>query len=460
MKIAILADPLESLKIYKDSTYAMMREAAKRGHELHVFEQHQLVYETGLITAYAARVHLTDDTQDWYRKKLPAATPLSAFDAVLMRKDPPFDMEYIYSTYLLEMAEKQGARVFNQPGAIRNNNEKLSIVEFAQFAAPTLVSRDPMRLRAFHAEQRDVIFKPLDGMGGRGIFRVRQHDPAHAGLTQHVAIEAVRHARTDERFCSVIQQPIAADAGIDHGYGRELRVGLQPGRESIRPASVRVFGRTDSIRNGIAQNDHRAGIGAGGNFDVGQEESAGLGFTRGKRDCRSDVPGARYAVWTAVPCIDAGLVGGGTYKLTARFSSAATGKGIGSLSASQKSIVVLAFLDLTEEMDQEYFGDGMTEDLIDKLSKTPGLHVPPPRSSFSFKGKQATVGEIAAALGVAYVLDGSLRESGSALRVTALLIRADDGFIVWSQSYERPLDDLPMIRDDITNHVIEALQSQ
>lgn len=126
----------------------------------------------------------------------------------------------------------------------------------------------------------------------------------------------------------------------------------------------------------------------------------------------------------------------------------------------QKSVAVLAFLDLTEEMDQEYFGDRMTEDLIDKLSKTPGLRVPPPRSSFYFKGKQATVGEIAAALGAAYVLDGSLRESGSALRVTARLIRADGGFIVWSQSYERPLDDLPMIHDDIANHVIEALQLQ
>jgi len=129
-------------------------------------------------------------------------------------------------------------------------------------------------------------------------------------------------------------------------------------------------------------------------------------------------------------------------------------------SAEQKSVAVLAFLDLTEEMNQEYFGDGMTEDLIDKLTKAPGLRVPPPRSSFHFKGKQATVGEIAAALGVAYVLDGSVRKSGSALRVTARLIRADGEFIVWSQSYERALDDLPMIHDDIAHHVIETLQMQ
>jgi TolB-like protein len=111
-------------------------------------------------------------------------------------------------------------------------------------------------------------------------------------------------------------------------------------------------------------------------------------------------------------------------------------------------------------MDQEYFGDAMAEDLIDQLSKSPALRVSPPRSSFYFKDKRATVGEIAAALNVAYVLDGSLRESDSTLRVTARLVRADGGFIVWSQSYERPLDDLPMIQEDIVNRVVEALPAQ
>lgn len=128
--------------------------------------------------------------------------------------------------------------------------------------------------------------------------------------------------------------------------------------------------------------------------------------------------------------------------------------------SAARSVAVLAFLDLTEKMDQEYFGDAMTEDLIDRLSKTPALRVSPPRSSFYFKDKRATVGEIAAALNVAYVLDGSLRESDSTLRVTARLVRADGGFIVWSQSYERPLDDLPMIQEDIVNRVVEALPAQ
>lgn len=217
MKIAILADPLESFKIYKDSTYAMMREAAERGHELYAFEQHHLVYEAGLVKAHAMRVYLTDETHDWYRKEPPVATPLSAFDAVLMRKDPPFDMEYIYSTYLLEIAEKQGARVFNQPGAIRNNNEKLSIFEFAQFTVPALVSRDLIQLRAFHAEQHDVIFKPLDGMGGMGIFRVKED-----GLNLGSILETLMQNGT----ATIMAQRYISD--IVNGDKRILLIGGQP----------------------------------------------------------------------------------------------------------------------------------------------------------------------------------------------------------------------------------------
>jgi glutathione synthase len=174
MKIAILADPLELFKTHKDTTFAMMREAAARGHALYVFEQDQMLCEAGVVGAHAARVHMTEEHGKWYRKEAPVTTPLAHFDAVLVRKDPPFNMEYIYSTYLLEIAERQGARVFNRPGAIRNQNEKLSIIEFAQFTAPTLVARDGASLRAFHALHGDVIFKPLDGMGGAGIFRVRE----------------------------------------------------------------------------------------------------------------------------------------------------------------------------------------------------------------------------------------------------------------------------------------------
>jgi transcriptional activator of cad operon len=125
----------------------------------------------------------------------------------------------------------------------------------------------------------------------------------------------------------------------------------------------------------------------------------------------------------------------------------------------QRSIAVLPFLDLTEGMKQEEFADGMTEELIDKLSKIPGLRVPAPTSSFYFKGKQMTIAEIAKTLGVAYVLDGSVRKSGSRLRVAARLIRADSGFVIWAETYDRPFDDILMVQDDIAGEVTKALRA-
>jgi glutathione synthase len=173
MKIAFLADPLSGFKTYKDSTFAMMREAARRGHTIHAFEQRDMVLENGVVSADVAQITLTGDPDDWYRAAPGASVALSEFDAIIMRKDPPFDMEYVYATYLLEMAETQGARVFNKPSAIRDHNEKLSIAQFSEYTSPTLVSSSATRLRAFHAEHGDIIFKPLDGMGGAGIFRVK-----------------------------------------------------------------------------------------------------------------------------------------------------------------------------------------------------------------------------------------------------------------------------------------------
>jgi glutathione synthase len=173
MKIAFLADPLSGFKTYKDSTFAMMREAARRGHTVFAFEQRDMALEEGVVTADVARIALTGEADDWYRVEAQETTRLAEFDAVIERKDPPFDMEYVYGTQLLELAEAQGARVFNKPSAIRDHNEKLAIAQFSRFTSPTLVSSDAARLRAFHAQHGDVIFKPLDGMGGAGIFRIK-----------------------------------------------------------------------------------------------------------------------------------------------------------------------------------------------------------------------------------------------------------------------------------------------
>lgn len=191
MKIAFLADPLSGFKTYKDSTFAMMREAARRGHAVFAFEQRQMFLENGVVRADVAEITLTGDALDWYRAAPAELCSLADFDAVIQRKDPPFDMEYIYGTYLLEMAERQGARVFNKPSAIRDHNEKLSIAQFSKYTSPTLVSSDATRLRAFHAEHRDVIFKPLDGMGGAGIFRVRED-----GMNLGAVIESLTELET------------------------------------------------------------------------------------------------------------------------------------------------------------------------------------------------------------------------------------------------------------------------
>jgi glutathione synthase len=172
MKIAFVTDPLDEFKTYKDSTFTMMKEAAARGHALHALGPENIVWRDGVVRGHARAIELTGTEDDWYRAGTPEWTVLADFDAVLMRKDPPFDMEYVYSTYLLELAEAAGARVFNRPRAIRDHNEKLAIARYPQFTAPTLVTRSEPLVREFLAEHRDIILKPLDGMGGMGIFRV------------------------------------------------------------------------------------------------------------------------------------------------------------------------------------------------------------------------------------------------------------------------------------------------
>jgi glutathione synthase len=174
LKILFVSDPLESFKTYKDSTYTMMREAQRRGHSVLACEPRDLHWvRGGKASARVREIALTGQEDDWFRVVAThEALALHETDAVVMRKDPPFDSEYFYATHLLGQAEREGARVFNRPAALRDHPEKLAILEFPAFIAPTLVTRSEADIRAFHAEHRDVILKPLDGMGGMGIFRV------------------------------------------------------------------------------------------------------------------------------------------------------------------------------------------------------------------------------------------------------------------------------------------------
>ncbi|OYY95299.1 MAG: glutathione synthase [Hydrogenophilales bacterium 28-61-23] len=176
MNLLFIADPLASFKIYKDSTYAMMVEAARREHGLFAMLAGDLAWRDGKIIGAARAVDLTGG-DPWFSAGAAEWRDLAGFDAVIMRTDPPFDQTYLYATWLLDMAERQGARVFNRPQSLRDFNEKLAIARFPQFIAPTLVSGDAALIRAFLAEQGDIIVKPLNAMGGAGVFRLRPHDP-------------------------------------------------------------------------------------------------------------------------------------------------------------------------------------------------------------------------------------------------------------------------------------------
>ena len=205
MDFAFILDPLPQVKAYKDSTVAMMRALAARGHRVHALEQGDVHWRDGATRARARPLELHPDDDRWHTAGEPETRALKDYAAVLMRKDPPFDMEYVYSTYLLEAAESEGARVFNRPRAIRDYNEKMAIARFPEFTVPTLVTRDAEVIDAFIDEHRDVIVKPLDGMGGTSVFRVRDDDP-----NRNVIVETVSHqgARTvmAQRFIPEISE--------------------------------------------------------------------------------------------------------------------------------------------------------------------------------------------------------------------------------------------------------------
>ncbi|OSI15831.1 glutathione synthase [Neisseria dumasiana] len=181
MNILFIADPMATFKTYKDTTYAMMREMAMRGWRLSHTLSSELAVKNGVVTAQATAFEFVgldhDDDKQWFKAADKIQTALKDFDAVIMRTDPPFDMQYLYATQLLTLAEQQGAKVFNSGQAMRDFNEKLAILNFSCFTAPTLVSTRSADVRAFLKEHGDIIVKPLDGMGGMGIFRLTEADP-------------------------------------------------------------------------------------------------------------------------------------------------------------------------------------------------------------------------------------------------------------------------------------------
>ncbi len=249
MDLLFVADPLESFKTYKDSTYSMMREAVSRGHALWACEPRDLRWQQGQpVTAQLREIELTGasdaDAHAWFTVKRRERVALRDAGAVLMRKDPPFDAEYFYATHLLGQAEREGARVFNKPSALRDHPEKLAILEFPQFIAPTLVTRSEADIKAFHAEHRDIILKPLDGMGGMGIFRVGAD-----GLNLGAISETLNRGGAQT---IMVQKYLPA---IQHGDKRVLVIGGEAVPFSLAriPQGSEIRGNLAAGGKGVAQ---------------------------------------------------------------------------------------------------------------------------------------------------------------------------------------------------------------
>ena len=249
MKLLFVADPLESFKIYKDTTFAMMREAQARGHQISACEPKDIMWQRGAdVTALVRDITLTGDQHHWFSLVQQATDApqqaLKDYDAVVMRKDPPFDAEYFYATHLLEQAEREGARVFNKPRALRDHPEKLAIMEWPQFIGPTLVTRDAQDIKRFHAAHQDIILKPLDGMGGMGIFRVKAD-----GLNLGAIIETLNQ---DGAQTVMVQKFLPA---ISEGDKRILVIGGQPVPYCLAriPQGGEVRGNLAAGGKGVAQ---------------------------------------------------------------------------------------------------------------------------------------------------------------------------------------------------------------
>ena len=245
MNFLFVADPLDTFKVHKDSTFAMMRELQRRGHMVAATGPEDLFWRSGgPVQARVRHIRLTGDADNWFETVAEATAPLHTFDAVLMRKDPPFDSEFFYATNLLEQAERDGARVYNSPRALRDHPEKLALMDFAAYAPPTLVTRRAADIRAFHAEHGDIILKPLDGMGGMGIYRVRE-DGLNLGSIIETLNQGGRHSVMVQRYQPAIAQ----------GDKRILLIGGEPAPYCLAriPQGNEVRGNLAAGGKGVAQ---------------------------------------------------------------------------------------------------------------------------------------------------------------------------------------------------------------
>ncbi|KXJ52080.1 glutathione synthase [Neptuniibacter pectenicola] len=222
IKLGIVMDPIDHITFKKDSSLAMLWAAQQKGWELWYMEQHHLFSMNGKAQAKMAPLSVAMDENDWFTRDDYQTRDLSDLDVILMRKDPPFDNEFIYTTYLLEQAEKEGTLIVNKPQSLRDYNEKLFATHFPECCPPVLVSKHDELLRAFHKTHGDVIFKPLDGMGGSQIYRIKED-----GLNLGVIIETLTdHGKQTIMAQKYIPEIVAGDKRILMIDGEPVPYGL------------------------------------------------------------------------------------------------------------------------------------------------------------------------------------------------------------------------------------------
>ena len=249
LSVAMLMDPIGAIKPAKDTSFAMLLEAQRRGHALHYMEQGDLALCDGAPFARLAPLSVRDDATGWYTLGERRWQDLRELDVVLMRKDPPVDAQFIYDTMVLEAAERGGVQVVNRPQALRDCNEKLFALQFPQCIAPTLVSRDPAELRRFVGEHGEAVLKPLDGMGGRGIFRVKAGD---SNLNSMLETLLAGGAHGEGRQFTIAQKFIPA---ISAGDKRILLIDGEP-----VPYALARIPQGDEFRGNLAAGGRGEGV--------------------------------------------------------------------------------------------------------------------------------------------------------------------------------------------------------
>jgi glutathione synthase len=244
LKTGVVMDPIGEIKTYKDSTFAMLLEAQRRGHVLYYMESGNLFAKDGRVFAEMQQLEVRDNTTDWFSLAPAVITPLDELDIVLMRRDPPFDMGYIYTTYMLELAEKAGTIVINRPQSLRDANEKFFINNFPQCCVPMIISSSSSLIREFVSEHGRCVVKPLDGMGGESVFQISDSD-----MNMNVILETI--TRHDTR-------PVMAQRYIDEISEGDKRILIVNG-EPVPYALARYAGKGD-FRGNLAKGGSSKGV--------------------------------------------------------------------------------------------------------------------------------------------------------------------------------------------------------